>query len=443
MELSKNKKILWYIFLFILFVFWGLIFQNLNWDETWNYGFAHSIYKGLIPYKDFNMVITPFFSFLMSLPFNIFGSSILVFYIENGFILLGLYYLLEKLIKDKALICITIIFYIYHLIIPSYNMFLLFLYVLLVFLEKRNSYDYLIGLIIGISILTKQTVGIFMILPSIMYLKKDYKKIIKRLFGLLIPIIIFIVYLLFSNSLSEFINLCFLGLLDFYNDNNAGFSVFFIVFIAFISIIIYFIKKDKTNISNYYTLAFMSIMIPLFDLYHTFIAFIGILLMIFLNKEFKVKYNLYIFFVLLMLGLSITSIIRIDFNFKYPNNINRFEYKAIDKDMQTHTKAVLKYLDSCDKANQKVMIISGQSYYFKLIRDIPIDYYDLLNGGNWGYKGSEKLMKDVTSRKNTLFLIDEAEYSKYSQTDKNLMKYIMKNGKKINEVGMFSIYSLE
>ena len=131
----KNMKNILLIIIVFFVVYSLLILFSINFaDVTWNYGMSHAIRLGEVPYKDFNMVITPFFPFLISLPFNIFGSSILVFYIENGFILLGLYYLLEKLIKDKALICIIIIIYIYHLIIPSYNIFLLFLYVLLVFL---------------------------------------------------------------------------------------------------------------------------------------------------------------------------------------------------------------------------------------------------------------------------------------------------------------------
>ena len=71
------KKIIKYLLLFIII----LIFLNIipfDLDEIWNYGFAHSIYQGLIPYKDFNMVVTPFFPFFLSLFLFIFGSNSLV-----------------------------------------------------------------------------------------------------------------------------------------------------------------------------------------------------------------------------------------------------------------------------------------------------------------------------------------------------------------------------
>ena len=83
-----KKKVLLYLTLFCIFLVWNLLLVPLNLDEVWNYGFAHNIYSGLIPYKDFNMILTPFYPFLMSLPFHLFGSSMLVFHIEQAIILL-------------------------------------------------------------------------------------------------------------------------------------------------------------------------------------------------------------------------------------------------------------------------------------------------------------------------------------------------------------------
>ena len=51
-----KKKVLLYLTLFCIFLVWNLLLVPLNLDEVWNYGFAHNIYSGLIPYKDFNMI---------------------------------------------------------------------------------------------------------------------------------------------------------------------------------------------------------------------------------------------------------------------------------------------------------------------------------------------------------------------------------------------------
>ena len=56
------RPIILFLFLFILFLVWNLLLVPLNLDEVWNYGFAHNIYSGLVPYKDFNMILTLFWS---------------------------------------------------------------------------------------------------------------------------------------------------------------------------------------------------------------------------------------------------------------------------------------------------------------------------------------------------------------------------------------------
>ena len=62
--MKKAKKVLIIIGLFLTYLFITMIVHQLQNDEIWGYGFTHNIYKGLIPYKDFNMVITPFFPFI-------------------------------------------------------------------------------------------------------------------------------------------------------------------------------------------------------------------------------------------------------------------------------------------------------------------------------------------------------------------------------------------
>ena len=37
-------------------------------DELWNYNFARQIGMGMLPYRDYNMVQTPLYAMVMSLP---------------------------------------------------------------------------------------------------------------------------------------------------------------------------------------------------------------------------------------------------------------------------------------------------------------------------------------------------------------------------------------
>ena len=65
---KKNFK---FIVIFLIIFLFNLICNPVNLDEVWNYGFANNIYEGLVPYRDFNMVLTPFYSFFMALPYHL------------------------------------------------------------------------------------------------------------------------------------------------------------------------------------------------------------------------------------------------------------------------------------------------------------------------------------------------------------------------------------
>ena len=122
-------------------------------------------------------------------------------------------------------------------------------------------------------------------------------------------------------SMIPFIDLCILGLFDFASENGKAFNIYFLLFIIMIGITIYFIVKDRKNLVNYYVLAFYSIMIPLFDIYHFMVAFLAFLILI-LSKVKKdiIKPGLF--------GISIilfATVLLMDSRFKskiiYPNNI--------------------------------------------------------------------------------------------------------------------------
>ena len=67
--IKRNYK---YFILFIVYLAWFLIIQPNDYDEIWNYGFSYNMASGYLPYRDFNMIITPLFNFLISIPFHLF-----------------------------------------------------------------------------------------------------------------------------------------------------------------------------------------------------------------------------------------------------------------------------------------------------------------------------------------------------------------------------------
>lgn len=440
------KKVVKYVFLFFIILIFNLICSPLNLDEVWNYGFANNIYRGLVPYADFNMVITPFYPWFMSLPFHIFGSSMLVFHITNAFILTGCLFLLEKMYQDKMWIFFLFFFFPVTAAAPNYSIFLFVLLVILVFLEKNyvsrdsNRIHYFIGFLLGIAVLTKQTVGVFLLVPSLVLFWKNWKVLGKRFLGFLIPITIFLIYLFVTDSFFSFINLCLLGLFDF-TENSRIFNIFGLLFLFMVLVTIYFLWKDKKNIIPYYVLCFYTIVIPIIDIYHFFIAFVAFLLL-FLSHVRKTyfHYSFLSIIVVFLMGILLANFNQ--FNIKnYPNDLNRFQYRYVRMSSYQFTKEVFAYVREHDDKN--IMYMVPDAYYFKIILDQDCGYFDLINQGNLGYRGSQWLLNKIKNMEDTLFLIDPSEYGSGNQIDQKALQYILDYGTKIDEVGFYEVYVLE
>ena len=436
--IKKNYKIIIkYIFLFCIF----LIVQGVNTDEIWNFGFSYGIFKGEIPYKDFNMVVTPFFPFLMSLPFHIFGLNILVYHIENALLLTLLSGLLFKLLKDKAWLIILFFFFPLSIIYPSYNLFLFLLFVLLILLEKENKSDYLIGFVLGILFLTKQSVGFCMILPSIYYIK-NIDKIKKRIISFSLVMFLFIIYLFITNSYMQFLDLCVFGLFDFASSNGQTSDLFFILTVIVIVITLYFIKKDYKDINKYYALAFYSIAVPLFDLYHFQMAFLAFLFLLLYNYKYTLKVKPALLTVGVIISISIVNFYNTYHGqeINYPNDLKYFNYRLIDKTPVNFSKDIIKFIK--DNKDREVIILDYNAYYLKIVSDMPLGYLDLVNMGNWGYNGSEKLLDAVKKKKDAIFLVNRGDLINH-QTDKKTLRYVIKNGKKIDSIYFYDVCVFE
>ena len=107
-----------------------------------------------------------------------------------------MYYFLDKLIgKNKIVFLLLLCLLLFKAFIPTYNSLCLVFIVVLMYLEKNNKNDYLIGLILGLLLLTKHSIGLGILLFSFIGLR-DLKRIGKRLIAVLIPCFIFLIYLL-------------------------------------------------------------------------------------------------------------------------------------------------------------------------------------------------------------------------------------------------------
>ena len=437
--MKKYNKLIPFIFIFILFVITILFFVGINMDEVWNYGFSYAIRMGEIPYKDFNMVVTPFYSLFMTIPLLLWNNYLAVVLFYSS-ILTVASYLTYKMYKDRGLILLLLSLIIYTVITPSYNSFILVLLLFIIYLEssKFKSKNILIGVLVALAILTKQSIGLFYFIPMI-YIGIKTKSLSKRLLGFIIPIIITFGYLLLTHSLLEFIDLCFLGLLDFTGNSRSISIISIILYVIMLIVSIKIISMNKKDVTNYYILGAYTIFIPIFDIMHLlYVVFLFGLLIVNNYKITGINIK-QLSFVCLSLFLIVNGA-NVALNFsEYPNKLNHLKYKYINKDILEEIYYVNEYAKDKD-----IIIYDDTSYLYTIINNKKSNYLNLLNHGNHGYKGSEKLIKLLEENKDKEVLIlkstDKKINNNLNQLNKKGYYYIIENYEIVETTDLFCIY---
>ena len=449
---QKIFHILKYSLLFLLFFCCiQFVFGSFRGDYVYNYGFSYAFSRGEVPFLDFNMIIPPFGALFYGVFFVLFGANNVIFNVIQAILLCILFHYLFQLYGKKtyiflALICMCFPIPFVTILFPGYN-FLLFLeLVLLIYFEKTHQNDYLIGILLGLTVLTKQTVGFCFCLVSFYYLFQDKKKIFKRIIGCLIPGAFFILYLLGTKSFYSFFDMCLFGMFDFTHSNGTIHDYNFILFILGILYIIYRIYKDKWNINTYYVLAFSTVAIPLFDYYHVSMFLFSLLILIL--ERVTLKYREGVLFLNSMI-ICLSSIL-IWFGFYYgfhPNytNFERFYLFTMNEEGEKETKIMNQYIK--DHPEDNFIILGCNAYFFKITNDKDITIYDLLNYGNHGYHGTEKVIQKIKKEKDPVFVINMTEYNDHSserqQINKEVMKYVIDHYAVREKVGEYTILSGE
>lgn len=207
-------------FLLLFFHFRGLSIH----DGGYILHSAQNILRGQTIYKDFDFVYTPGSIFLALLSFKLFGESVLAERITALIISLLTCFLIYKistlLTKKNYLALIPILTYLFwgpvHInflspVMLSLSSSLLGLFFLIQAAEKNNKrYLFYAGLVGGIIFLFKQNFGAMFFLTgiSVILLNKKLRSVdagTKYSYGLLIPILIFLLYLIYTKSLNAYL----------------------------------------------------------------------------------------------------------------------------------------------------------------------------------------------------------------------------------------------
>lgn len=441
------KKLLKYILIFTyFFLCLSFIYTLSRGDLYFNYGFSYAISIGEIPYVDFNLVILPFAPLFYSI-FLIFSKSIICYYLGQALLLTFFSYFIFKILGKKGWLYFTLLLMPFPIamptiIFPGYNFLLLFIAVLIIYCEKNTKSDYLIGFLLGLAFITKQTVGGLLCLASICYFFNNYKKVLKRIAGFFIPVLFCLIYLLFSHNLYECIDLCFLGLFDFGYNNFSYDSFYLTVFIIAMLTLIYKIIRKPKNIVNYYVLLFSSCVYPLIDYYHVSLFLALFILMVLDDFNFSKDISKYCIIFIMMMSI-VWFFIECAY-LKKPRliNYNNFELSIFS---DSYVKEVNRLDNYVKKQNKQVFyFLSGaRNYFYKIKSNSKITYFDLPSYGNYGYNGTKKIIKKLSGLSDVLIIIDRSCYlseNKFQQYIKEAVTYIIDNGELVKKIGNYEVY---
>ena len=428
----NKKKIIKYILLFIFFLLILLLFGNNNTDNVWNYGVSHAISLGELPYRDYNSITTPLYQFIMSIGLFI-NDSYLTFIIEQALLCTLFCYILEKLVKDNFHIVLALLLFpIFYFFLANYNFLVMLLFIFLLYLEKEKKSDVLIGLVLGLLVLSKHNVGGIILIFSLIS-TKSIKRSFKRLLYSLIPISIFIIYLLITNTFINFLDLCIFGLFDF-AESNKYYSVLYIsVMVLCIIYTIYsFIKKK--NIINYYLIPAFTVVLPIIDMFHT-TYLIGLFIIVFfmrIEKKIPKVLGITVIIIIVLCNIFINdSILKLRFS-----TSTHMKYVLVNKERKKYISTVLEKYKSYDK----VYMLSINSMYFDIESNHKITYFDIPLYGNFGYDGLNKMKNKIDNMHNTYFFVLDDGNRQYIN---KLNDYVRDNSIYVENIENYEIYYKE
>lgn len=475
-------------------------------DEVWNYNTANAFAMGLIPYKQVSMITTPLLPMINSIFLKVVFNGIMTYRVLMGivFALIVLFiYLIIKELSSKKLLSYICAFFIGTLLIKKflldYNYLFLLISLVIAFLEIRDikknenfnfNHNLCVGFLTGLAFLTKQTIGLLLIFVMVfevfIYMKKSgfnlkFDKFIKligiRILGMMVPIIIFLIYLGITGAFNDFINYAIKGVREFSNnvpyyrlfDSNDKVvliisRLFIIVYIPlFITFILESIKnkKLKDELINIYVLAFCSIPViaiiyPISDDFHLMVASVFALiiiayLLILVLKKIDSFIKIDVFYKKLLLIGILVVIVLISFkNVIIERNINvkenvlvpfkHYEGIYVPEYLSKRISDVTDKVQSYSNSGRESIIVDAEAAIYDIVLNRYKKNYDMLLIGNIGENGVEKIINEIKDSHNVYYFVKNPQYALNWQLPEDIVDYIRNNLKYHETVSVFDVY---
>ncbi len=449
-----NPFLIYVLISSILFIY-SFSIENIIWDDIWNFHFIQGITEGQFPYRDMNIIVTPLFHYFGALFLKIFGSSFTTFELLGSMINSGIIVTILAIIKlytKNKFVHIFTVFLLLSLLVcnfmPNYNYLMLLFPLIIIYLEKRNKstndghqslrMEFFIGFLLALMVLTKQTIGlVFSFVYFIYYLinlvKKNHSFSIKGLLlcalGGLLPLLLFLIFIISNHAWNDFINYCFGGIFNFGSKNLAStYSLMTSLFsFGLVQLLVYATTKSKNQspvnmLFLLFGIASLLIAYPLANDYHVFLATIIPISFIIasffsviqtFSEEKMAKYNkivsifttVFVAIVLILLIFKAIPLFNKNGNFTFEDEFAIFNGASSlsDEDI-LKIKTVREYIDDKKASGYNVFILSSDASLYEIPYKEWHKDYDLLLNGNLGYNGTNRVISDLSKIEKPLFL---------------------------------------
>lgn len=118
------------------------------------------------------------------------------------------------------------------------------------------------------------------------------------------------------------------------------------------------------------------------------------------------------------------------------SHLNHYRYIPIDADFENEVEEMINFITENDDAK----IVDPIAAAYMIPMDIYHKDYDMLNKGNLGYQGENRIIQEISNSTSTKYLVLKPVHKMNWQTPVKIIAYIKNNKTLVGEIGIFDIY---
>ena len=439
LQSQKNKILFFSFFGFIFLLLFAIVFLNpsISMDEIWVYQFARRILYHQLPYRDYGMITTPLKAQMDAFILRIFSDQLYVLRLIafiTALLNVFLFYLISlhlKLSRNKTLILIFLFLFSFSQFpINNYSwlsVFWLSLVLLLLLGEKKLMQAFLIGFFTSMLLLTKQNIGIYLMIGLFFYfLKFRYRFGLYFILGFLIGLLPEVAYFYYNHALGDFLSIFYRVILTFYQERVFFHSPFsFILPTCLLVMIGYFFisfQEEKKTCLFLFAIIALGFAFPIFDIVH-FLFSIPFLVLFFLYlfsiKNKIIAYCLIFFFCFrgfcwfLMVQESSLS------------SLNHFKMIPIENATRKNMETVVDYIKRMQSIGKHCYVIDFTNIMFDILLNRFSFKYDSMMRESLGKEGETEIINVIKNDKTAIVILLKKYSNKQQQTI--ITKYVREN----------------